>query len=147
MHTDLLKDLKFLPDFSLTLRDKCVFIKITRQSYVDATLHQIKKKKSIESVNASHEVIRAKLLNDGVSKLMMKKNSPQFMDLKKKNNQSKDTKNIHAKKHVKTPSLGFEVSEKINLQPSPARTPPPPLLSDASSDDEITRAYLLANKT
>ena len=31
---DQVKDIKFIPDFSLTLREKCIYIKVTRQSYV-----------------------------------------------------------------------------------------------------------------
>ena len=31
---DQVKDIKFIPDFSLTLREKCIYMKVTRQSYL-----------------------------------------------------------------------------------------------------------------
>lgn len=124
-----MKDIKFIPDYTLTLREKCMYIKITRQSYVSA-IKLVKIKKSLDTMSLACETnVR-----------------PKFMTHIKKNSNSADLKNKLA--NVKPCMLQQVHNHVVDTKDATfaSKSAASEKINETMVDDEVTQAYLLSNK-
>ncbi len=125
INIDLNKDIKFIPDFSLTLTEKCIYIKITRQSYIES-LKLGNRQKTAEAVNVHNETYRIRLLN--ASKAKINKDQNETKTLSKTAGLQRDSRYLDI----------FEADETVKDGTKQ--------LFRLGSDDETTKAYLMQNK-
>ncbi len=114
--------MKFIPDFSLTLSEKCIYIKITRQSYIDA-LKLANRHKAVEVVNSQNENYRTKLLNASKARISRHQNEAKVTA-------SKVANNVNSGRQFDIPEGEETAKEIVRME----------------SDDETTKAYLMHNK-
>lgn len=123
-------EIKFVPDFTLTLRKKCVYVKLSRQTYIEA-IRAVKEKRPFDpSVNTVHENYRSKIISGGAAKI--KKLSNAEMVKKKLNINTHNRSSSHGNTDI--------IAAAANNGPESINN----TLND--SEDETMRAYLLAHK-
>lgn len=136
INIDACKEIKFVPDFSLTLRKKCVYVKLTRQAYIEA-MRAVKEKRPFDSsVSTIHENYRSKIISGGAAKIkklsnaeMMKKKLSLTQHSRSSSHGNTDI--IAAMNNNKASESQYGTDESTNLN---------------DSEDETIKAYLLSHK-
>ncbi len=123
---DQLKEIKFFPDFSLTLREKCIYAKVTRQNYIKAVKSNFLEKKVLkeEILSNNFSVGRMKKANKEDTQGLLKN-----INININNNNNNNNNNNHSHKNGQFKPIDTTAENMIHM-----------------SDDETTNAFLLSNK-